>query len=101
MPTVALLWVEWIDSNSNPADGLSRQELADPLFGAIASVPSLPTWQSPTDFSLSLSDASRFYRQVSLLDMTIVHVGRLRWELRVSARESSQLPAGTFVLQRA
>ena len=54
MAMMALQWLEWIDSNSNPADGLSRQELADPLFGAIASVPSLPTWQSPAGFSLSL-----------------------------------------------
>ena len=46
------LWVEWIDSNSNPADGLSRKGLADPLFGTTASVASCPAWQSTADFSL-------------------------------------------------
>ena len=56
------LWVEWIDSNSNHADGLSRQGLAEPLFGTIASMASFSTWQSPADFSLS--DASRSFRQV-------------------------------------
>ena len=48
------LWVERIDSNSNSADGLSRQGLKDPLFGTNASVGSCPAWQSPADFSLSL-----------------------------------------------
>ena len=41
------LWVEWMDSNSNPADGLSRQGLADPLFGTVALVASCPTWWWP------------------------------------------------------
>ena len=45
-----------------------------------------------------LSDASRSYRQVSLLVITDHGAS---WGLLVSACESSQLPACTFVLQRA
>ena len=44
--------MEWIESNSNLADGLSRKGLADPLSGAVALVASCPAWQPPTDLSL-------------------------------------------------
>jgi len=54
-------WVELIDSNSSPADGLSRQGLADPL--------------------LRQCEGDR--------------------GLLVSACESCQLPASTFVFERA
>ena len=92
-------WVECINSGSNPADRLSRQGLADPLFGTVHR--SLLVQQGshqPTSFS----DASRSEREVSLLVVTDLCA---RWGftlgLMVSAGESSLLPADTFVFQRA
>ena len=84
----------WVGS-SNPADGLSRQGLTDPLFGTVTSVASCPKWQSPGDFSLRcLAVPSGRFPCWSLL--TIVHVGLL-----VSVCESCQLTADNFVCQRA
>ena len=45
------LWVEWIDSASNPSDGLSRAGLSDALFGHCAEVASSPAWTTPDLFA--------------------------------------------------
>ena len=45
------LWVEWIDSASNPSDGLSRTGLSDPLYGNCAEVATPPTWSTPALFA--------------------------------------------------
>ena len=45
------VWIEWIDSASNPADGLSRQGLADPWTQEQQwdlSTPGLPPWHDDT-----------------------------------------------------
>ena len=39
------VWFEWIDSESNPSDGLSRLGLACPLFGAQARTAAQPDWR--------------------------------------------------------
>ena len=38
------IWYEWIDSKSNPSDGLSRQGLDCPLFGTRAAEATEPQW---------------------------------------------------------
>ena len=41
------IWFEWIDSKSNPSDGLSRLGLACPDWGAWAKVAGQPPWTDP------------------------------------------------------
>ena len=43
----ARIWVEWIDSKSNPSDGLSRSGLADVDYGHLATVAEFPDWGAP------------------------------------------------------
>ena len=46
---ICRIWIEWIDSDSNPSDGLLRDGLADPWTieqNWELSVGSLPPWQS-------------------------------------------------------
>ena len=43
----ARIWVEWIDSKSNPSDGLSRSGLADVDYGHLATVAVFPDWGAP------------------------------------------------------
>ena len=43
----ARIWVEWIDSKSNPSDGLSRSGLADVEYGHLATVAKFPDWGAP------------------------------------------------------
>jgi len=38
------IWIEWIDSSSNPSDGLSREGLLCPRFGHLASEVHEPDW---------------------------------------------------------
>ena len=43
----ARIWVEWIDSKSNPSDGLSSEGLGDVDYGHIATVARFPDWGAP------------------------------------------------------
>ena len=44
------LWVEWVDSKSNPSDGLSRAGLGDVEYGRVATVANLPDWGAPASY---------------------------------------------------
>ena len=43
----ARIWVEWIDSKSNPSDGLSREGLGAVDYGHLATVAHVPQWGAP------------------------------------------------------
>ena len=38
------IWYEWVDSASNPSDGLSREGLLCPRYGKLARVAKQPAW---------------------------------------------------------
>ena len=49
------IWFEWVDTNANPSDGLSRDGLSDPAFGNMAKGRAAPSWQSCPTFSERIS----------------------------------------------
>ena len=54
----ARIWFEWIDSKANPSDGLSRDGLGCPLFGAVATDARRPEWQVAPDHATRLRRAA-------------------------------------------
>ena len=49
------VWFEWVDSNSNPSDGLSRDGAICPLFGHLAQAAVEPPWVSMSELDFFLS----------------------------------------------
>ena len=49
---------EWIDSKANPSDGLSREGLSCPLYGAMAQEARQPSWQFLPDHVRRLREVS-------------------------------------------